>query len=82
MTFGYDDLEQRLDRYWKYAVAALAGLLVFQVYRQRLIYIGVEADAVMSMLVAVLCGFAYIGAEDVYSTYFEVSGQIESPETE
>jgi len=75
--YGYEDLEQRLDQYWKYAVAAVAGILVFQVYRQHLIYIGVEADAVMSMIIAVLSGLAYIGAESVYYEYFEVSGQSE-----
>jgi len=80
--FGYEDLEERLDQYWKYAAAALTGILVFRVYRQYLIYIGVEVDTVMTMIIAVLSSLAYIGAESVYTEYFEVSGQSESPETE
>jgi len=82
MGLQYEDLEQRLDQYWKYAAAALAGILVFQVYRQHLIYYGTEVDAAMSMLVAILCGLAYLGVENVYTDYFEVSGLSEDPETE
>ena len=79
---GYEDLEERLDQYWKYTAAALAGILVFQAYRQHLIYQGIAADTVMSMLIAILCSLAYIGAESVYAEYFEVSGQSESPKIE
>jgi len=82
MGLQYEDLEQRLDQYWKYAAAALAGILVFQLYRQHLIYIGVGVDAAMSMFIAILSGLAYLGAETVYTDYFEVSGRSEDPETE
>jgi hypothetical protein len=83
VELGYEDLEQRLDQYWKYTGAAFAGVLLFQVYRQHLIDYGVGADTAMTVVVAVLAGLAFIGGKATYREYFEVSGQdVGSPEIE
>jgi hypothetical protein len=73
----FQDLDQRLDQYWRYAVAALAGIVLFQVYRHHLIYLGSEVDTAMSLLTGLLGTLAYIAIEGIYTDYFEVSGRSE-----
>ena len=55
-------------------------MLLFQVYRQHLIYLGHSLDAVVSLVAGLVSCFAYIGGKSVYSDYFEVNGLSEDRE--